>query len=180
MSVDDAVSDAYASLAADIVWIILSGPIGRSADGVAHLHELTPGFPTRERLEARFGSCGGSLTPSVVWHEVDDSTLPLDGYWDGRSRDELDIGVAILPWQAGEKLTEAIVNAGDRVAELAWSGCLDRVVVVATTAAVIHDLENYFCLEAEMTCSAPVVPSALRFGSFRFMAAVLTPIPVGH
>lgn len=175
MTLEEDVRTACASVAANILSIVLAVPGGLSPDGVVHIHEITPGFPIHEHLQSRQAR-GGEAIVQCVWHDHDNPLVPPDGYWPGHRTPDCHVGVVLLPWSN----PEGIRQAGEQIADLGWSGCMDRVVVVASTSEAIHDLENYIWDNAEMVVLAPVMPSIVRADPFRFMAAVVNPFPVGH
>jgi len=141
-----------------------------------HIHEITPGFPVYEHFQARLEQDGGSVG-HFEWYDQRHPLVPPDVYWDSRApKIDFHIGVALLPWS----YSEDVLQASNRVTELGWKGCMDRVVVVTSASEAIHDFANHICFDAEMMLLTAVAPSIVRHGSFRFMAAVVDPIPVGH
>jgi len=173
VTVEEDVRTAYASVAANILSIVLAVPGGLSPDGVVHIHEITSDFPLSEHLQA----LGSEAIVQCVWHDYDNPLVPLGDYWDHRQRTpDCHVGVVILPWSNPEDIRQA----GEQIANLGWSGCMDRVVVVASTREAIHDLENHLWESADMLIMAPVMPSIVRVDPFRMAAVVVNPVPVGH
>ena len=176
MKSDADLASVYASVAVDILSIVLNTPRGLSPDGVVHIHEITSGFPVHEQLRSR-QAWRGDASVQYVWHEPDNPFVTSDQCRDYFApKIDFHLGVALLPWSNPEQT----LQVSDRVGHLGWDGCMDRVIVVASTIEVIRDLEFQICDGAEMMVTAPVEPSMVRVDSFRFMAAVICPFPVGH
>ncbi len=176
MTGNEIVKRVCASVAADILSIVLAAPGGLSPGGMVHVHEITPGFPILEQLQSRRERVG-EASVQCVWHDSDNPLMPSDQYLDPRvPKIDFHIGMALLPWSNPEE----IFQAGKRISGLGWSNCMDRVIAIASTAEVIRGLDAYLGVDAEMMNSAPLALSIIQVDSFRFVAAVFDPQPLGH
>ena len=176
MTGDEIVKRVCALVAADILSIVLGAPEGLAPGGMVHVHEITPGFPVLEQLQLRRERVG-EASVQCVWHDSGNPLMPSGQYVDFRApKIDFHVGVALFPWSSPEK----ILQAGERISELGWSNCMDRVIAIASTAEVIRGLDAYLGVDAEMMNSAPLEPSIVHVDSFRFVAAVFDPQPVGH